>query len=380
MNLKKRHKILFLTTSHQYNDDRIFYHQAKELVKNGFQVKICSLSSDFVDTVDGIEVESFSILTKTVSEKIDTFRTVIEKFQPDCIIASEPLAIIASKKIKKEKAINIIYDVTEWYPSFSMLQELSMIAKISNGLKFFLIQLYAGFLSNHFIFGEETKKMPLAYIFPWKKKLILPYYPDEIYTFKNINALEKGKIKLCYTGQISEEKGIGNFFKTIDILRKKNNKLIIEILIIGSTRSKNDEAYFNELLKKYDFENIKIIKPFGFTSFTKSYAEADICFDLRRINFENNHSLPIKLFYYASSGKPVVYSNLKAIRKHLDISKFGYLVDPEKAEVIADLVQNYVNHEELYLKHANNARKEYETNFNWSLIRNLFIDFVKKSV
>ena len=101
---------------------------------------------------------------------------------------------------------------------------------------------------------------------------------------------------------------------------------------------------------------------------------------MRRVNFENNHSLPIKLFYYASSGKPVVYSNLKAIRKHLDISKFGYLVDPEKAEAIADLVQNYVNQEELYLKHANNARKEYETNFNWSLIRNLFIDFVKKSV
>ena len=236
-------KILFLTTSHRYYDDRIFYHQAIALRNEGFEVKVCSLSSEYNGDKDGVMIDSFSILEKSTQQKMKVFQGVISRFSPDVIIASEPLAVIAAHRYKS-KNCKIIYDVTEWYPSFSMLQELSMIAKISNGLKFFLIQLYAGFLSNHFIFGEETKKMPLAYIFPWKKKLILPYYPDEIYTFKNISALEKGKIKLCYTGQISDEKGIGNFFKAIDILRKKNNKLIIEILIIGSTRSKNDEAYF----------------------------------------------------------------------------------------------------------------------------------------
>ena len=38
MSTKNINKILFLTTAHHFNDDRIFYHQAKELKNKGFDV------------------------------------------------------------------------------------------------------------------------------------------------------------------------------------------------------------------------------------------------------------------------------------------------------------------------------------------------------
>lgn len=373
-------KILFLTTGHRFDDDRIFHHQAKELVNNGFDVKICSLSSEFEGIIDEIEIESYSVLGETSSQKIDTFQKVCNFYKPDCIICSEPLAVIASKKYKRNNNVSIIYDVTEWYPSMRMVNEYTFLLKIIHAFKFFLIQLYAGLISTHFIFGERTKMFPLAYVFPFKNKIILPYFPDDKYIYKSVNKLYPHKIKLCYTGIFSKEKGIENFFMAVNCFQKKCPNIELSILLIGGTRKISDQKYFEDLLCKYNWENIEIRKTLSFEDFTKAFSEADICFDLRDLNFENNHCLPIKIFYYAATGKPVIYTNLKATRKHVDVSKFGYLVNPEDYEGIADLIANYIYNPETYNTHAVNARREFELKYNWNVIRDNFSNFIKESI
>lgn len=372
-------KILFLTTAHRYDDDRIFYHQAKALKEEGYHVKICSLSSEFQGALDGIEIESYAILEKSIPEKRKILEDICNSFEPDVVVCSEPLAVISAKKIKKKKRATIIYDITEWYPSMRMVEQFSFPLNIIHAVKFFLVQLYAGFISTHYIFGEETKKFPLAYFFPFKKSVILPYYPDDIYIHQNIKSLQPDEITLCYTGQFSEEKGIGNFFGAADSLRKKRPDLKISILLIGGSRKQKDEIYFSELRKKYNFDNIRIEKPASFETFTKAYADADICFDLRSMNYENHHCLPIKIFYYAASGKPVIYTDLKATRQHVDVSKFGFLVDPKNSDFISDLIINYIEDPKLYAEHAQNARKEYEAKYNWNMIKGSFLNFVRKS-
>ncbi len=372
-------RVLFLTTAHKYDDDRIFYHQAKELNSQGFEVKICSLNSECKAIVDGIQIESYKILDHTNQYKIRTLQSVCEGFQPDCIICSEPLAVVAAKKFAKDTKTAIVYDITEWYPSYRMLQGYSFFSKIINYIKFFLIQLYVGFVSTHFIFGEESKRYPLAYVFPFKKKLMLPYYPDEKYIHKNIKTPESNKITLCYTGRISKEDGIGNFFSAVNILRNMRPNLGISVLIIGAPKKEDDQKYFSDLLHLYSFENVLIKKPVKFEFFTEAYTDADLCFDLREKNPEYNLSLPIKLFYYIASGKPVIYSNLKAIEKHIDVKNFGHLTDPEDSESIAHLIAGYSDNHQLYLEHAKNARSAFEEKYNWKLIKKTFIDFVKTS-
>jgi len=373
-------KILFLTTAHRHDDDRIFYHQAKALKDEVHRVKICSLTSEFQGTADGIEIESYAILEKSTEEKIKVFRKAIHDFNPDAVICSEPLAVLAAGKFKKQRNIGIVYDITEWYPSMRMIEPFSFPLNIFHALKFFLIQLYAGLISTRFIFGEETKKFPLAYFFPFKKKMVLPYYPDDVYIHQNIKTLQANAITLCYTGQFSREKGIGHFFAAADRLRKKRPGLNLRILLIGGARKEKDERYFTEQLEKYRFENISIGESASFETFTDAYAEADVCFDLRTMNYENHHCLPIKLFYYAASGKPVIYTDLKAIRQHIDVSGFGFLVDPEDPETIAAHLLKYLEDPALYMKHAGNARKVYEKKYNWTAIRGPFVKFIDNAV
>lgn len=373
-------KVLFLTTSHNYNDDRIFHHQAKALKESGYEVKICSLYEDYKGILEDIEIESYAVLEESIKKKKETFQNVCHTFQPDCIICSEPLAVVAVKDFVREKKISCIYDITEWYPSMSMIREYRFPAKIFQAVKFSLIHGYAGFLSTHFIFGESTKKFPLAYLFGLKKQMILPYYPDPVYIKENINELKPGAISLCYTGQISKDKGIGNFFNAVRKIHQKAPELKIKVIIVGSAKQESDAMYFSTLLKENTFADIEIRKPTSFEQFTEVFADADLCFDLREINFENNHSLPIKLFYFMGVGKPVIYSDLKGIRKHMGKLSFGNLVNPRNSDCIAEIVINYTRNPELYRSHAINARKECKERYNWNTIRNSFIDFVKRSI
>ncbi len=371
-------KILFLTTSHFFDDDRILYHQAEALQEENFKTKICSLSSDYQGFIDGIEVEAYNILTTSNHNKIDVFQKIIKAFRPDLIIGSEPLAIVAARKYSREKKIKIVYDVTEWYPSQRMVQHFSFFSRVFHILKFSLINIMAGFVSTHFIFGEENKKFPLAQVFPWKKRILLPYFPAGKYVHQNINVLEKGKITLCYTGRISKEDGIGNFFQAVALLQRKREDLQINLLIIGKPKREEDHAYFQNLMEQYQFKNLELIPPVPFQDFTNSFAKADLCFDLRELNDEYSRSLPIKLFYYIGAGKPVIYSRLNAIECFMDVSEFGDLVDPENSELISNLILNYIDHPDFYMQRALNARKQFEEKYNWEIIEPSFLDFVKQ--
>lgn len=80
------------------------------------------------------------------------------------------------------------------------------------------------------------------------------------------------------------------------------------------------------------------------------------------------------------AGKPVIYSDLKGIRKHMGTLSFGSLADPQDAEAISEIIVNYVKDPELYLLHAMNAGKAFKEKYNWRTISNSFVNFVKKSI
>ncbi len=372
-------KILFLTTAHSYDDDRIFHHQAKELVSQGHTVKICSLSSDYAGQLDGVEIESHHLLNESTTSKLEFFRKVCAGFTPDRIICSEPLAVIAARRATRNSNAIIFYDVTEWYPSARMIKPYPKFLKPLHALRFLVIQIYVGAVSDRFIFGEPSKMFPLSFIFPFKKKLLLPYYPAPGYITEKINVLSGKSITLAYTGTFSREKGIDHFFNAAAELRRRRPDLKINILLVGSTKNEAGKAYFDALLKKYKWENIKILQPVSLESFTASLTDADVCFDLRPVTFENHHCLPIKIFYYAAAGKPVIYSDLKATRKGVSVSDFGYLVNPEDSAAIASHIETWLDNPIIYHRYAVNARAAFHKKYNWDLIKTSFTDFVINS-
>jgi glycosyltransferase involved in cell wall biosynthesis len=370
--------IVFLTSGHIPFDDRIFHHFGQSLTENNNKVEIISSKQKLSGTIGGIIMNCFEGDRMPKAEKIEVFREMLEAAEPEIIICSEPLPVLAARRYKRKqkRKVRIIYDITEWYPSRKNLTEYKIPFKIFFFAKLFLFNIWCAGKADSFIFGEYYKSRPYRYLFPFKPFVFIPYYPDLKYISSTVPDLQKGKLRLSYSGKISLEKGFGNFISVLGTLIEKDASLKLEVIVIGWYETPADKSECEHLfIQLNDNIKIKMYERQSFNDYIELIKDCDIFIDLRSCNFENKHCLPIKLFYYAALGRPVIYSDLKAIRKEVEIDKFGFLVNPANKTEIARILFDYINDEELYYKHCRNARNLSIDRYNWKRIECRFLKF-----
>ncbi|MFA5326242.1 MAG: glycosyltransferase [Prolixibacteraceae bacterium] len=258
------------------------------------------------------------------------------------------------------------------------MEGLPVHKKILTFFRLLLFNLYTSSLCDGFIFGEYYKSLPFRILFPYKKWEIVSYFPDLSYINYRKSNLNPGQICLGYTGKISVEKGIKNFFDVANTLKSKNPDIDVKLKIIGWCLSADDKSTFERLCRESINVSVELLGRQDFENFSDKLLDIDILFDLRKLDFENNHCLAIKVFYYAACGKPVIYSNIKAIKREIDVTKFGYFVNPVDSEIISCHIVNYIQNPDLYRMHCGAARKLAEINYNWGIIESRFTDFITK--
>jgi glycosyltransferase involved in cell wall biosynthesis len=373
--------IAFLTSGHVPFDDRIFYHMARSLRDHNDNVVIISSKHDLTNVADGITLNCFAGDDLSKRDKIFNFTERLKAFEPAAIICSEPLPLLAARNYSKSVSVKtrIIYDVTEWYPSKKNLRVRKNCLRGFFFIKLSAFNLYATARADCFIFGEWYKSRPYRFLFPGKPFIFTPYYPDLRYIPFCKPDLQKGILRLCFSGKISLEKGYGNFINVIQKIAQAESDLHIELRIIGWYENEHDKNECGNLLSRVKGNiSVKTFDRQSFEDFFELIRETDIFLDLRSDDFENQHCLPIKLFYYAALGRPVIFSDLKAIRREVEINKFGFLVKPGDSDAITDLISGYLNNKDLYFQHCVNARKLAENHYNWQRIESQFIKFISQ--
>lgn len=374
--------ITFLTSGHLPYDDRIFYHMAKSLYRNGSNVEIVSSKSNITVVTDGIKLNCFPDENLSKRDKIKQFEERLSGFKPELIICSEPLTILAAKQYSKKQSfkIRIIYDITEWYPSGKNLASHKIPVRWLIFIKLLLFNAWASRYAESFIFGEWFKSRPYRFLYPFKPFIYVPYYPDLQFINYTKPALSGCNLKLSYSGKISFGKGYGNFYKVLNKLAEIKGDLKIEVKIIGWYNSKYDKTECENIVKP-DNPNITltIMKRQSYKDFIEHIKDTDIFLDLRADTIENRHCLPIKLFYYAALGRPVIFSDLRAIRKEVDIELFGFLVRPTDIDKISEIIINYLDNKALYYKHCEKARYLAENSYNWQSIEPRLLKFINSN-
>jgi len=371
--------IAFLTSGHYPFDDRIFYHMAKSLSAHNNNVEIVSSKVALCQVVDGIKLNCFAGDDLTKSDKISHFTRRLTEFKPVIIICSEPLTIIAAKRYKQKnnRKARIIYDITEWYPSLENLSAITGLKKYVKFLELLLLNIFSSILVDAFIFGEWYKSLPYRLLFLFKKYIYITYFPDLSYLETIPANLNGNRLNLVFTGKICINKGFGNFMKVVIGLSQIHPNLKIIVRIIGWYESDFDknicEAFLKNLRNNITYS---IIGRENFLGFIDQLRKSDIFLDLRVCNFENRYSLPIKLFYYTALAKPIIFSDLKAISREIDINKFGFLVNPDNTEQIIKIISEYLINDDLYLEHCRNGRIMAEKEFNWQKILPDLLQFI----
>lgn len=371
-----QHKtIAFITSSHSPLDERIYYQMARSLCYL-YRVVIIASTGNVKH-----EDKDITIVSSQVSDppkKLQFFFDQLCTLQPDIVVSSEPLPVIAAWRYKnKQKRTTILYDITEWFPSKKHLENRSIPFKILIFFKLLSLNILSSVLATGFIFGEYYKSLPYRIIFPFKKYVFISYYPDLNHIDYKPTKSPSASICLGYTGKISKEKGIESFVNAAIALHDKRPDIKVRCKIIGKFGNETEKHFFYKLKEKahdIDFE-LQDWQPYQ--NFSKALQDVHVLVDLRKIDFENHYCLPIKLFYYAACGKPVIYSDLKAISKELDITTFGYLVNPKNSGFISDIMINYLNNPSLFNAHCSQARKLAETSYNWDNLKPIFLEFIQ---
>ena len=359
-------KIAIITSGHPPFDERIFWKFASSFANNGYNATILCSTKDICSEESGITINGFYNESLTKREKINKFVSLLSDYSPDIIICCEPLTILPAYLHKKHlnRSCKIISDITEWYPE-NVALKFRGIKKIASYIFLFILNIILTNLADALIIGETSKKKRYDFIAPFKKKIIIGYYP----VLKYFNYFPPGYdgniFTLCYAGLVNFSRGILTLVEIADLLKQKHPELEIRLKIVGRFESHSEELLFDELVSK---SHKLIIEKLGWKKYheiSEVLKDADLCFDLREHNFIYNHSLPIKIFEYMAAGKPFIFSDVKPIRDELGEIAFGYLVTPDNKDDIFRKVESYLTSPALLLEHSQNGRSMIENGKSW---------------
>lgn len=314
-------KVLFLQAVHTKTDDRVAYHQRVSLEQSGVLCYYASIYDNITES-------------------------------PDVVICDYPIAIKRARQLFC-RHIPIIYDITEWYPSKKNLRYEPLWFRPLKFCILVLVNLWAGCAATAFIFGEYHKAKPFRFFFPWKRSLLLPYYPSLQYIHPTAPRKLTNEVHLFYAGPKTKEKGFERVQRVVQLCK---------------------ELLTDKLIKLTAIENV------AFNDFCETITKQDFFLDLRDDDIENTHCLPIKLFYYMAAGRPVIYSDLKAIRHGLPEIVEDSLVRPDDITRAAKLICQYVAHPELYEQICYRNKQLIENKYNWELQSKSFVQFIENVV
>ena len=190
-------------------------------------------------------------------------------------------------------------------------------------------------------------------------------------TKKNIKVnLEKYSIKSCkkiaYIGRLSKEKGVNLLIDSMPIIFKNIDDVCLIIVGEGPL-----EAELKNKVKKLNIE--KKVLFFGYQSEIQSIIQQ---IDLVVLP-SYTEGLPLTPIEAFANGKPVVATAAGGTVEIVEDGKNGFLVPVGNVEVLADKIQKVLQNKELYKKMCIEAKKSYESKYNFEVFQKKILEYYK---
>lgn len=347
-------RICHITTVHSRYDVRIFHKECKSLSKH-YDVSLIVADGLGDEIKEGIRIFDIGLrqTSRIKRARVDSKKAYKKALELDCELYhfhDPELTQIGVKQKKHGK--KVIYDTHEDLPRQIMGKPY--------------INKYIKPILSKFVEWQENKAAKqFDYICS-----ATPFIRDrfkkinkntiDINNYPIIGELHTSDIKktntFCYTGGITEERGIINFVKA---LKNINTKIILAGPV--DSNSYLDKMKNLEEWEKVDFLGLVDRKKVGNIM---SESIAGLVTFLAMPNHVN--AQPNKIFEYMSSAIPVIGSNFKLWKEIIEDNNCGICINPDKPEEIAQAMKYLQENPDIAKQMGENGQKAVLEKYNWN--------------
>lgn len=354
-----------LTTVHPPLDTRIFHKESKSLFKAGYSITIIAPSDSANEkSVDGVNIITVKKPSSKILHPITMIRVFVEGLKQDCDVyhCHEPGSLFVCFLLKLVKRNKLIYDAHEHYPS--LISDDRLFPTFSKKL----INTFVDFSEKSLCKLADsiiTVNYSLESRFDGIKKTTILFNVPMLDIFMSSNTKKENR-RIVYAGNVNKKRGLDILLTAIPEV--KNRFSDVKLLIVGKIL---DTMEFEKWVYSYVDEhtltqNFKITGWIPHEQVVEFIQKSDMGIILFQPTYYNNIiGLPNKLFEYMACGIPVIGSDLPEIRKVIEGSKCGLLVDPTSHQEITDAIIWLLDHPEEAEKMGINGRHAVEEVYNW---------------
>lgn len=354
-----------LTTVHPPFDTRIFHKESKSLSKAGHSVTIISpLDSSSEENVDGVNIINVKRPSSKILHPITMLRVFIAGLKQDCDVyhSHEPGSLFVCALLKLVKRNKLVYDAHEHYPS--LISEDRIFPNVSRKFIHTLVDVSEKLLCR-FTDSIITVNYSLETRFSDIKKTTILFNVPMLNIFTLSNTVKENK-RIVYAGNVNKKRGLDRLLASMPQIKKGFPD--VQLLIVGKILdTKEFETWAYSYIEDHALaHNFKITGWVPHDQVVEHIQKSGIGVILFQPTYYNNIiGLPNKLFEYMACSTPVIGSDFPEIRKVIEETKCGLLVDPTNVQEITDAITWLLDHPEEAEQMGINGRHAVEEIYNW---------------
>lgn len=369
-------RVCMIAAVHSPLDSRIFYKEALSLQKAGYDVSVIGHTKYKITTTEkGINVIGLEKGAGLKSNPILWMELAREALNIDAEIyhCHEPESFLVSLYLRLFHGKKIVYDVHEYYVDIIPLASLPM--RIFLSFMVYLVEPLFCRLAEAVITADDG----IA-----KRYSRFNKHVEVVSNFPALNLFEEvdpesgiemypGRFVMIYVGGLTEERGILELIKATHKAAQLHPH--VKLLIIGEFRTKCFEDVCVDYVRSNMLEdNVEFLgfKPHvDIPKYINAANAGTALFHPTRRFAKTAH--PIKLFEYMICSKPVLVSNLPAMKKLIEESQCGLLVDPLNIDDISKAIVYMIEHPLEMKSMGYSGKRSVQEKYNWSRMEDRLI-------
>lgn len=380
---KEKMKIVFLSSSHIYNDTRVLLKEAKTLAAHGHEVVHLAPGAQELQFVEvGVEVYQYIKSIKSLG-RIKTLLRLIDiarRYEPDAVHCNEIDSWAVGVLLKLlNPHVFVVFDVHEHYPSrFDEPHVKGIVRIIGKPLFSHLIRILSK-KTDYFVFAKRTvaadypKNVPATFIFNYAQ---LEYVDRRIEDVSgSIRKFMSDKKTLVHIGAFSEVRGWPQLLKAMAIMQHD-----LDLLVIG-TIAEGKNALMAVAEKLGINNRVSIIDRVNFSEMFDYLLCADIgCMVYQPGIINHTYAFPMKLYDYMLAGLPVIGPDFSVeVRPVIEGERIGYAVDVSNPNAIAEKLDVLCASDQARKEMGRRARDAVIRKYNWKSQEKRLINIYKQA-